>query len=69
MSQNNKYKRLIYLINKFIKSEDLDTDQVISLFAVCICETMRAEGFTNELFDEYLEQIRNVFKGKVLDEK
>ena len=56
------------MINKYIKAEGLDTDQVISLFAVCICETMRAEGFTEELFDEYLEQIRNVFRGKVLDD-
>jgi len=56
------------MINKYIKAEGLDTDQVISLFAVCICETMRAEGFTEELFDEYLEQIRNVFRGKVIDD-
>jgi len=56
------------MINKYIKAEGLDTDQVISLFAVCICETMRDEGFTEELFDEYLKEMRNVFKRKVIDD-
>jgi len=68
MIQANKYKRLVYMINKYIKKENLDSHQVVSLFAVCICDTMKAEGFTEELFDEYLEQIRNVFRGKVINE-
>jgi len=56
------------MINKYIKKENLDSHQVVSLFAVCMCDTMRAEGFTEELFDQYLEQIRNVFRGKVIDD-
>lgn len=64
MSESNKYKRLVYLINKYCKVHHFDTDQVMGLFASCIVGTFKDQGYPPESFDIFVEQLKVIYRGE-----
>lgn len=62
MSEANKYKRLVYLINKYCKVNHFDIDQVMGLFASCMVGTFKDQGYHPESFDIFVDELKRIYR-------